>query len=67
MSKLIWAALAMLPLAIAGGLGYANSHRPQPTDEPYICPLTGEELLCPNCCPLNWQQETPPGQTPKAL
>jgi len=19
----------------------------------YICPLTGEELPCPNCCPLN--------------
>jgi hypothetical protein len=19
----------------------------------YICPLTGKELPCPNCCPLN--------------
>jgi hypothetical protein len=21
--------------------------------EGYICPLTGEKLACPNCCPLN--------------
>jgi hypothetical protein len=20
---------------------------------PFICPITGEELACPNCCPLN--------------
>jgi hypothetical protein len=19
----------------------------------YVCPITGEELSCPNCCPLN--------------
>jgi hypothetical protein len=24
--------------------------------EGYVCPLTGEELPCPNCCPLNRQQ-----------
>jgi hypothetical protein len=23
--------------------------------ESYICPLTGEELPCPTCCPLNQQ------------
>jgi hypothetical protein len=22
-------------------------------DEGYVCPLTGETLPCPNCCPLN--------------
>jgi hypothetical protein len=22
----------------------------------YICPLTGEELPCPDCCPLNQEQ-----------
>ena len=22
----------------------------------YVCPLTGEELPCPNCCPLNDQR-----------
>ena len=23
----------------------------------YICPLTGEELPCPNCCPLNQKKK----------
>lgn len=23
------------------------------TEGGYICPLTGEELPCPKCCPLN--------------
>lgn len=21
--------------------------------QPYVCPINGEELGCPNCCPLN--------------
>ncbi len=24
--------------------------------EGYTCPLTGEQLPCPNCCPLNKQK-----------
>jgi hypothetical protein len=56
MRKWIWGALAMLPLAVAGGLVYANTHgqadQPQQASG-YVCPITGEELPCPNCCPLN--------------
>jgi hypothetical protein len=46
-SKWLWASLLALPLAIAGVV-YAKS---QP--RPYVCPITGETLPCPNCCPLN--------------
>ena len=54
--KLLGAALVTLPL-IAGGIVLAT----QPKDEKqtqhvkeqgYICPATGEELPCSNCCPL---------------
>ncbi len=56
MRKWIWATLATLPLAVAGGLVYANTHAK--ADQPqnasgYVCPITGEELPCPLCCPLN--------------
>jgi hypothetical protein len=55
MRKWIWASLLTVPLAV-GGLVYANSHAKtgEPLNGPgYICPITGEELPCPNCCPLN--------------
>jgi hypothetical protein len=56
MRKWVYAALAALPLAIAGGLGYANTqgkvNEPQHAGG-YVCPITGEELPCRNCCPLN--------------
>jgi hypothetical protein len=45
----LWASLVAVPLAIAGGFVYATAQKP----EAYICPLTGEELPCPKCCPLN--------------
>jgi hypothetical protein len=51
MRKWIWTALLALPLAVAGGLVYANSQRA--STEGYTCPITGEELPCPLCCPLN--------------
>ena len=58
--KLLGAALALVPLAIGGGLVVANSQaktndeKVQVNEEVgYICPATGEELPCPNCCPLN--------------
>ncbi len=47
MRKWVWAVLVLLPLAVASGLVYANS------GDGYTCPLTGEELPCPRCCPLN--------------
>jgi hypothetical protein len=51
MRKWIWAALAALPLAVAGGFVFAKSQ--QFTAGGFVCPITGEELPCPNCCPLN--------------
>ncbi len=47
--KWLWAAVVALPLAVAGGLVYANVQ----ARSSYICPLTGERLPCPDCCPLN--------------
>lgn len=57
--KWLGPALAVLPLAIGGGLVVANSQT-KTNDERvnanqvggYICPATGEELPCPFCCPL---------------
>jgi len=51
MRKWIWAALLALPLALAGGVAYARTQRAD--DGNFTCPLTGEQLPCPNCCPLN--------------
>ena len=51
----LWAMLLLLPLAI-GGLVYAGAQASadtQTSEAGFICPLTGEELPCPNCCPLN--------------
>jgi len=58
MRKWVLPALLTLPLAVAGGLVYARSvqkdDKPQQVKaETYTCPITGEELPCPNCCPLN--------------
>jgi hypothetical protein len=57
-TKLIGAALlSAVPLAVAGGWIYANSRAEtkaptqQASSEGYICPVTGEELPCPECCP----------------
>jgi hypothetical protein len=57
MSKKKWllSALLALPLA-AAGLAYGQAlvrgdHAQK--NAGYVCPLTGEELPCPNCCPLN--------------
>lgn len=52
--KLLWAALLALPLAAAGlayGRTLVGAEKPQ-ANAGYICPLTGEELPCPDCCPL---------------
>jgi len=49
--------LLAVPL-MAAGLVYAqtrvNADQPENTAG-YVCPLTGEELPCPKCCPLNEQ------------
>jgi hypothetical protein len=60
--KWVWTALLAVPLAVVGGLVYAKSltqaekDRQQVQAAGYTCPLTGEELPCPNCCPLNQQK-----------
>lgn len=48
--KWLWSAVLALPLAVVGGLVYANSQR---AAGGYICPITGEQLPCERCCPLN--------------
>ncbi len=50
--KWLWTALLGLPLAVAGVV-YANSQ----VRSGYVCPITGEELPCPNCCPLNGSKQ----------
>ncbi len=53
-----WMALALLalPVAVAAGLTVGptlvRAAHPQKSAG-YVCPLTGEELPCPNCCPVN--------------
>ena len=47
--NILWAALFAVPALVAGGLAYANSQKAKP----YTCPITGENLPCPKCCPLN--------------
>jgi hypothetical protein len=57
--KWLWAALLVLPLAGAGvvyGHTLTKQQEQPAAAEPYICPVTGEELPCPQCCPLNQQQ-----------
>lgn len=49
----LWTALVAVPLAVAGGFVYAKA-----TATTYLCPLTGEELPCPDCCPLNQEQSS---------
>ena len=51
MRKIVWAVLLAVPLAVAGTLVYANSQ--QAKTQEYVCPITGEKLPCPLCCPLN--------------
>lgn len=58
--KLLWAALLALPLAVAGvvyGQTLAQRHHQPPAQTPgYTCPVTGEELPCPLCCPYSEQK-----------
>ena len=51
MRKFLWAALALASV-VTGSVVYARSLT-APKETPYICPITGEELPCPCCCPLN--------------
>ena len=53
--KWMWAIMLALPLVI-GGLVYAGMQANadlQSNDAGFTCPVTGETLPCPKCCPLN--------------
>jgi hypothetical protein len=57
MRKVLWACLAALPLVV-GGLVFAgtqvNKAQGSPeAEEGFVCPITGEDLPCEKCCPLN--------------
>ena len=56
MRKWIWAAVVAVPLAVAGGLGLAYANSQQATGGGYTCPITGEQLPCSKCCPLNQER-----------
>ncbi len=50
--------LTVLPLLVLGGLVYAGAHLQASRHAgTFICPLTGQELPCPRCCPLNNQSQ----------
>jgi len=54
--KLVWATLVALPLAISGWVFAASKSAGdvKPANaEGFVCPITGEELPCEKCCPLN--------------
>ena len=43
----------MVSLLVLGGLLYAGVQvRASRQSEAFVCPLTGETLPCPKCCPL---------------
>lgn len=53
--KWLLTTLLALPLAVAGlayGQSLLGTAQPE-SGAGYVCPLTGEELPCPDCCPLN--------------
>ena len=43
----LWSSLLALPVLAVGVVSAYSQARS------YTCPLTGEELPCPNCCPLS--------------
>lgn len=58
--KWLWAALVGVTTVVTGGLVYASVQK----SKAYTCPLTGAELPCPKCCPLN-QAATSAGEADK--
>lgn len=56
--KVRLAASVALPLAVAGAVYAVNASKqrdakPDQVKAGYVCPITGEVLPCPKCCPLN--------------
>lgn len=60
--KLMWVALVAVPLGVGSVFVHAKSYtdlRQPPSATGFICPITGEELPCERCCPLNEEKEGP--------
>ena len=57
--KLLRPVILAIPLLVVAGWVTANSLSPG-----YVCPLTGEELPCEQCCPLNAQAASAPQASP---
>lgn len=55
MKKMKWIAPLVFGVAALSGVVYASMGKQLVVQEKsgYICPLTGEELPCPACCPAN--------------
>ncbi|MCI0366258.1 MAG: hypothetical protein L0Y44_15485 [Phycisphaerales bacterium] len=60
MTTFVYVSLVIVALAAVLLLGGCASSKPQRVSmgatsagEGYTCPLTGEQLPCPKCCPLN--------------
>jgi hypothetical protein len=49
------ASAVVLVIAAVAFAGAFTNPQPTITQEAYICPVTGEELPCPLCCPYNAQ------------
>lgn len=52
--------MVTVPAAVGCGFAYANSVKARA----YTCPVTGEELPCPKCCPLNAEAGQVPTESP---
>ena len=50
--KWLFAALVAVPVAVGSGLVFAGGQK----IPGYTCPMTGEQLPCEKCCPLNQQK-----------
>ncbi|HUY90100.1 MAG TPA: hypothetical protein VMV10_15290 [Pirellulales bacterium] len=46
------ASLMTISGVVYGLVATGGSAKSAPSAAAYVCPLTGEELPCPNCCPL---------------
>jgi hypothetical protein len=57
----LWYALSGSVLVLTAALGYAGWRQMElgTAQQAYICPLTGETLPCPQCCPLAEQYVCP--------
>ncbi len=56
------AAVVLVIAAVAFAGAFTNPH-PTLTQQGYICPVTGEELPCPLCCPYHAQAARQSAQT----